>query len=89
MSQVDLASLFDFNKRSLWLSAGTILWNPLFWNCVAQNGEYLTRSPLDIAELRAEYYNKTITKVLGGRRYLGCYMLALTIFSLGMFRDAM
>jgi phosphatidylethanolamine N-methyltransferase len=90
MSQVDLASLFDFSKRSLWFSAGAILWNPLFWNCVAQNGEYLTRSsPLKSAELQTEYYNKTITKVLGGRRYLGCYMLAITIFSLGMFRDAM
>ncbi|KAB5592246.1 Methylene-fatty-acyl-phospholipid synthase [Ceratobasidium theobromae] len=73
MSQVNATSPIDFNKRSFWISAGTIVWNPLFWNCVAQN----------------EYHNKTITKVLGGRRYLGCYLLAITIFSLGMFRDAM
>ncbi|KAF8750091.1 Phosphatidyl-N-methylethanolamine N-methyltransferase [Rhizoctonia solani] len=73
MSQVDLASFVDFNKRSFWVSVGTILWNPLFWNCVAQN----------------EYHNKTITKTLRGNRYLGCYLLAITIFSLGMFRDAM
>ncbi|KAG8773595.1 Phosphatidyl-N-methylethanolamine N-methyltransferase [Ceratobasidium sp. 428] len=73
MSQIDLASLVDFSKRSLWISVATIIWNPLFWNCVAQN----------------EYYNKTITKILGGRRYLGCYLLAITIFSLGMVRDAM
>ncbi|KAG9122587.1 Phosphatidyl-N-methylethanolamine N-methyltransferase [Ceratobasidium sp. 392] len=73
MSKVDLGSLIDFSKSSLWFSVATIVWNPLFWNCVAQN----------------EYYNKTITKILGGRRYLGCYLLAITIFLLGMFRDTM
>lgn len=34
----------------------------------------------------AEYRNKTITKTLGSP-YLGCYALAVVIFSLGIFRD--
>lgn len=28
-----------------------------------------------------------MTRMLGGNRYLGCYILAATIFSLGLFRD--
>jgi methylene-fatty-acyl-phospholipid synthase len=28
-----------------------------------------------------------LTKLAGGNRYLGCYILAVTIFSLGIFRD--
>ena len=37
--------------------------------------------------LDPEHHNRTITKLLGGRRYLGCYLLAVTIFSLGILRD--
>lgn len=36
-----------------------------------------------------EHRNHTITKILGGRRYLGCYLLAVTIFSLGILRDCL
>jgi methylene-fatty-acyl-phospholipid synthase len=36
---------------------------------------------------RQEYHNKVLTKLAGGNRYLGCYILAVTIFSLGIFRD--
>lgn len=45
--------------------------NPTFWNIVA----------------RLEYSKKVLTKLAGGNRYLGCYILAATIFSLGIFRD--
>jgi len=36
----------------------------------------------------AEYRNKTITKIVGSP-YVGCYILALTIFSLSGFRDTL
>ncbi|WFC97898.1 hypothetical protein MYAM1_000620 [Malassezia yamatoensis] len=36
-----------------------------------------------------EHRNHTITKLLGGRRYLGCYLLAVTIFTLGIVRDTL
>ena len=66
-----IPGVVDFSQRGFWLAAGCICFNPLYWNTVAQN----------------EYHNKTITKVLGGRRYLGCYLLAVSIFSLGILRD--
>ncbi|PWN50306.1 putative OPI3-methylene-fatty-acyl-phospholipid synthase [Violaceomyces palustris] len=63
--------LVDFSQPSFWIAVASICFNPLYWNIVAQN----------------EYHNKTITKLLGGRRYLGCYFLAVSIFSLGILRD--
>jgi len=36
---------------------------------------------------RQEYYNKTITRLCGGNRRLGCYSLAVVIFSIGIIRD--
>jgi hypothetical protein len=36
----------------------------------------------------AEYRNKTMTKIFGSP-YHGCYVLAVTIFSLGIFRDVL
>ncbi|KAK0562285.1 Serine/threonine kinase [Tilletia horrida] len=63
--------LLDASQPSLAFAAASIIFNPLFWNTVARN----------------EYHNKTITKILGGRRYLGCYFLGASIFSLGIFRD--
>ena len=35
-----------------------------------------------------EYRNKTITKIFGSPR-IGCYFLALSIFSAGMLRDSL
>lgn len=32
------ADLIDLSKRSLWISAASILFNPLYWNIVARNG---------------------------------------------------
>ncbi|GAA5974309.1 hypothetical protein JCM11641_006727 [Rhodosporidiobolus odoratus] len=67
----DLLSYVDLNRRSLWVSVASILFNPLFWNIVA----------------RHEYKDKVLTKIAFGKPYLGCYLLAVTIFSLGIFRD--
>jgi len=53
------------------VSAASIVFNPTFWNIAA----------------RSEYHNKTLTKLAGGKPLYGCYSLALTIFSLGIFRD--
>ncbi|KAL1634705.1 Phosphatidyl-N-methylethanolamine N-methyltransferase [Neofusicoccum ribis] len=67
-----MASYIDFSQPTLWLSAASIAFNPTFWNIAA----------------RSEYHNKTITKLFGGNSRYGCYALAVTIFSLGIIRDA-
>ncbi|KAF8492430.1 phospholipid methyltransferase [Russula emetica] len=66
-----LSALVDRSKTSLFLSLGSIAFNPTAWNIVARN----------------EYRNKTITRILGGNAYLGCYFLTLCIFSAGLLRD--
>ncbi|KAH7388784.1 phosphatidylethanolamine N-methyltransferase [Pyrenochaeta sp. MPI-SDFR-AT-0127] len=66
-----MTALIDFSQPSLWISAASIAFNPTFWNIAAQQ----------------EYHNKIITKLFGGNARLGCYGLAVTIFSLGIFRD--
>lgn len=66
-----MSALIDFSQPSLWISAASIAFNPTFWNIAAQQ----------------EYHNKVITKLFGGNARLGCYGLAVTIFSLGLFRD--
>lgn len=38
---------------------------------------------------QTEYHNKVITKLFGGNSLYGCYALAVTIFTLGIVRDAM
>ncbi|KAL7810183.1 phospholipid methyltransferase domain-containing protein [Trichoderma gracile] len=70
-SSFDLGKYVDFDKQSLLISAGSIVFNPLFWNIVA----------------RQEYHNKILTRLFGGNRYAACYALAATIFSLGLLRD--
>ncbi len=32
------ADLINFDKRSLWISAASIVFNPLYWNILARNG---------------------------------------------------
>lgn len=49
----------------------TIVFNPTFWNIAA----------------RLEYNTHAITKLAGGSAKYGCYLLAATIFSLGIYRD--
>ncbi|KAI5866214.1 phospholipid methyltransferase [Durotheca rogersii] len=63
--------LVDLSQISLFVSAGSIAFNPLFWNIIA----------------RQEYHNKILTKLFGGRSQAACYALAATIFSLGLVRD--
>lgn len=66
-----MASLIDFKEPSLYFALAHILFNPIFWNTVA----------------RQEYNNKLLTKLAGGNAKLGCYGLAVTIFTLGITRD--
>jgi phosphatidylethanolamine/phosphatidyl-N-methylethanolamine N-methyltransferase len=86
-----LSGLVDLSQPSFWreyhgnltvnlsltctptVSAASIIFNPTFWNIVA----------------RSEYRNKTLTKLAGGNALYGCYGLAVTIFCLGLFRDAL
>lgn len=63
--------LVNLESKSLWVSAASIVFNPVFWNLAA----------------RLEYRHKVITKLAGGNARRGCYLLALTIFSLGIVRD--
>lgn len=69
--EIPASELVDLNQNSLWISAASIAFNPLFWNIVA----------------RQEYHNKILTNLFGGRRQAACYALAATIFSLGLVRD--
>ncbi|KAI4164712.1 MAG: hypothetical protein LQ342_001687 [Letrouitia transgressa] len=66
-------ALIDLTQKSLYISALSIAFNPTFWNTVA----------------RQEYHHKTLTKLFRGNSQRACYALALTIFSLGLFRDAL
>ncbi|KAG0133571.1 phospholipid methyltransferase-domain-containing protein [Tuber indicum] len=63
--------LVDFDQKSLLVAAGSIAFNPIFWNVVA----------------RQEYHNKVLTKLFGGNSRYGCYFLAVVIFGIGIFRD--
>lgn len=63
--------LVDFDQKSLAIAAVAIAFNPIFWNTVA----------------RQEYHSKILTRLFRGNRLYGCYFLAVTIFSLGLFRD--
>jgi len=67
-----MSDLIDFRQPTLWAAAASIIFNPTFWNIAA----------------RQEYHNKAITKIFGGNSRMGCYALAVTIFSLGIIRDA-
>lgn len=66
-----MSAYLDFSQPSLWLSIASILFNPTFWNFAAQQ----------------EYHHKSLTRLAGGNPRLGCYALAVTIFSLGILRD--
>ncbi|ORZ38454.1 phospholipid methyltransferase-domain-containing protein, partial [Catenaria anguillulae PL171] len=55
---------------TLLLAAGSIAFNPTFWNIVA----------------RWEHRTRGLTRIFGGA-YPGCYVLAATIFFLGLLRD--
>lgn len=63
--------LVDVADPNFVLAVVTIIFNPTFWNIVA----------------RQEYKNHFITKLCMGSAYAGCYLLAATIFFLGIYRD--
>ncbi|KAG8625577.1 hypothetical protein KVT40_005978 [Elsinoe batatas] len=71
MSTASVKGLIDLSQPALWLSAASIVFNPTFWNTAA----------------RSEYRHKTITRLAGGNSLYGCYLLAITIFTLGIVRD--
>ncbi|KAH3673358.1 hypothetical protein WICPIJ_009847 [Wickerhamomyces pijperi] len=66
-----LWSNVDITKESLHYSLASIAFNPIFWNIAA----------------RTEYSTHLLTKIAGGDKKRGCYLLAFTIFSLGIYRD--
>jgi len=59
------------DQKSLAIAAASSAFKPIFGNIAA----------------RQEYHNKVITKLAGGNSRYGCYLLAVAIFSLGIFRD--
>ena len=61
----------DYLRPTFVQSLLLMLFNPLFWNLAG----------------RAEYRTRLLTRLTGGRRRLACYLLAVTIFSLGILRD--
>ena len=91
---MSLNALLDASKTSLLFSLGSITFNPTAWNIVARNGKPgpSTRSHLHLLrpltdQRREEYHNKTITRLFFGSPRLGCYFLAVCIFSAGIIRD--
>lgn len=67
-----LGENIQWTHPSLLLFLCSSSFNPLFWNTAA----------------RLEYHYSILTRYLGfGNRYRGCYVLALTIFTLGLLRD--
>ncbi|KAK6461397.1 methylene-fatty-acyl-phospholipid synthase [Scheffersomyces coipomensis] len=57
--------------QQFYYTLGSIAFNPIFWNIAA----------------RLEYNTRILTKLSFGSPKLGCYVLAITIFSLGIYRD--
>jgi len=70
---LNMLQCVDFKQPSLAVAAASIAFNPLFWTYVAQR----------------EYRTHFITRLFGGRKYVGCYALAVTIFLLGITRDVL
>lgn len=66
-----LSSYIDFSQPSLRIAVLLIVLAPTIWNILA----------------RLEYYTHILTKLFCGNKKLGCYALALYIFSFSAFRD--
>ncbi|SCV73335.1 BQ2448_7261 [Microbotryum intermedium] len=91
-----MSHLIKLDQPSLWIATASIIFNPLFWNIVARQGTYttlslskpsaaLTQPPHRLCT--PEHKHKILTNLAFGKPHLGCYALALTIFSLGILRD--
>ncbi|KAI0462392.1 hypothetical protein LJB42_003884 [Komagataella kurtzmanii] len=66
-----LASEVNLQDRDFQIAIASIVFNPTFWNIAA----------------RTEYNTRLLTKLAFNKPKFGCYLLAFTIFSLGLFRD--
>lgn len=60
-----------FDDESIILAMAVCVGLPLSWNIIARN----------------EYRNHTITRLLFGNKVFGCYLLALYIFCVSLYRD--
>eukprot|EP01104_Vermistella_antarctica_P009842 TRINITY_DN257_c0_g2_i1.p1 TRINITY_DN257_c0_g2~~TRINITY_DN257_c0_g2_i1.p1 ORF type:complete len:228 (-),score=59.26 TRINITY_DN257_c0_g2_i1:366-1049(-) len=79
-SSQDVISMFDItcisdviilSAPTLWFCLASLVFAPLWWNITA----------------RFEYRTKLLTKLAFGNARVGCYIMAILIFSLGLERD--
>ncbi|KAF2076366.1 hypothetical protein CYY_002323 [Polysphondylium violaceum] len=61
----------DYTETYFLAAIACIIFNPLWWNIQA----------------RAEYKHHYLTRLCGGSKYAGCYLIAFLIFTLGILRD--
>lgn len=66
-----LAPYVNLQATDLQIAILSIIAAPLIWNLLA----------------RLEYYTHILTKLACGNKYLGCYALAIYIFSFSAYRD--
>ncbi|KAL9658385.1 hypothetical protein ABK040_015705 [Willaertia magna] len=66
-----LQTYIDFTEKNFLIAALVILITPIIWNILA----------------RIEFYTHLLTKLACGNAKLGCYALAVYIFSFSLFRD--
>jgi len=66
-------------RRAKWCASMTRVWSAFS----------TPDAPADGFLLSEEYRNKSITRLVGGNVYAGCYFLAVIIFLLGMVRDSL
>jgi len=67
------APYINLDDPVLHLALASITFNPVFWNIVA----------------RLEYKTHFLTRIFCGSAKVGCYFLAIVIFSLAVVRDFM
>lgn len=65
------AAAIEWARPSLWLSALFIAFNPLLWNVLG----------------RAQYRKQAVSRALRCSPRVACYLFAVLIFSLGLYRD--
>jgi hypothetical protein len=89
---MSLSAFIDASKTTFILSLVSITFAPMMWNVVARNGKFgVFSAPLstDLLTSAKEYRNKTLTYMFCGNAYLGCYLLAMCIFTTSRLRDHM
>ncbi|KAH9988662.1 phospholipid methyltransferase [Russula vinacea] len=89
---MSLSAFIDASKTTFILSLVSITFAPMMWNVVARNGKFgVFSAPLstDLSTSAKEYRNKTLTYMFCGNAYLGCYLLAMCIFTTSRLRDHM